>query len=136
MCVNLTLLIFRLKNSMQNILKNLGFLSSHQFVKVAFFTILFVLSMSSFASARVLTRYEVANFMLNAYAQYSGQVTETIKNNVYGQMGHWQTIADKTSQYENYWTIGYSAWQKQFFFVYYTGSQQNLGVARLYSFYV
>lgn len=127
MWVDLNLLINRFQYSIEKILRNLGFLSSHQLLKVALFTTLLFLFMSTSCNARTLSKEEVANFMLNAYATQNGDVNQAnLVESVASHMGTWQTIADLTSQYEGKYSIGYNYRTKTFFFVYYTGSTNAL----------
>lgn len=85
----------------------------------------------SCANARVLTKEEIANFMLNAYATQTGEVTETIINKVKNRMATWQTLADLTSQYQGYYSLGYNYANSQFFFVRYGGSTTDLAKSGL-----
>lgn len=85
----------------------------------------------SCANARILTKEEIANFMLNAYATQTGEVTETIINKVKNRMATWQSLADITSQYQGYYSLGYNYANSQFFFVRYGGSTTDLAKSGL-----
>ncbi len=61
---------------------------------------IFVLILSS-ASARTITGVEVANFILNGYGKFNGDIVEDQKiQNVNARMSNWNVIADNLNEHE------------------------------------
>lgn len=135
MWLNLGLLMNRLSYFIQKILKNNGFLSSLQLLKVAFFTILLSLFMSSSCNARVLTDIEIKNFILNGYnTKVNTNVPTNIQNNVLNanfsswislmqtNEGHYGVELSSSGQQAVLYIISGSASNLENYFPYYNGS--------------